>query len=52
MVALSSVDGRVVWGTAVEGSCCGEATVANDVVFGAGFAGMVRGCDATSGDEV
>ena len=52
MVALSASDGRVRWSTPVEAFFSGGATVANDVVFGAGLDGIVRGFAIDDGREV
>jgi outer membrane protein assembly factor BamB len=51
MVALRASDGSVRWRTEVETFFSGGATVANDVVFGAGLDGMVRAFDCTTGLE-
>jgi outer membrane protein assembly factor BamB len=52
MVALDVATGAVRWRSAVDTFFCGGATVANDVVFGAGLDGIVRGFDTGSGREV
>jgi outer membrane protein assembly factor BamB len=52
MVALDARDGSVRWQTAVETFFAAGATVANDVVFGAGLDGIVRGFETTAGREV
>jgi outer membrane protein assembly factor BamB len=51
MVALRASDGNVRWRTAVETFFSGGATVANDVVFGAGLDGIVRAFDIATGEE-
>jgi outer membrane protein assembly factor BamB len=51
IVALRASDGNVRWRTAVETFFSGGATVANDVVFGAGLDGIVRAFDIATGEE-
>jgi outer membrane protein assembly factor BamB len=51
MVALRASDGNVRWRTAVETFFSGGATVANDVVFGAGLDGIVRAFNIATGEE-
>ncbi len=52
MVALNAGDGTVRWRTEVDTFFAAGATVANDVVFGAGLDGIVRGFAASSGEEI
>jgi len=52
MVALNASDGSVRWRTAVDTFFAAGATVANDVVFGAGLDGIVRGFDKATGAEI
>lgn len=52
MVALNAVDGAVRWRTPVDTFFAAGATVANDIVFGAGLDGIVRGFDTATGDEI
>jgi outer membrane protein assembly factor BamB len=51
MVALRASDGSVRWRTEVDTFFSGGATVASEVVFGAGLDGMVRAFDCTTGVE-
>ena len=52
MVALSVVDGSLRWRTPVDTFFCAGATVANDVVFGGGLDGVVRGFRTSTGEEI
>lgn len=52
MVALNAADGALTWSTPVDAIFVAGATVANDVVFGAGLDGLVRGFAAASGDQI
>ena len=52
MVALNAADGAVRWSTTVETFFAGGATVANEVVFGAGLDGLVRGFETATGHEI
>ena len=52
MVALSVLDGSQRWRTPVDTFFCAGATVANDVVFGAGLDGQVRGFHIATGEEI
>lgn len=52
MVALNAADGTVRWRIALETFFAGGATVANDVVFGAGLDGIVRGFSTARGEEI
>jgi glucose dehydrogenase len=52
MVALNAADGSPRWRTEVPTFFSGGATVANDVVFGAGLDGIVRGFDTVTGGEI
>jgi glucose dehydrogenase len=52
MVALNARDGAVRWQTEVPTFFSAGATVANDVVFGGGLDGIVRGFDTATGQEV
>lgn len=52
MIAINAVDGSITWQTEVPTFFCGGATVANDVVFGAGLDGIVRGFNIETGEEV
>jgi glucose dehydrogenase len=52
MVALHAADGSLRWRTEVPTFFSGGATVANDVVFGAGLDGVVRGFDTATGEEI
>ncbi len=51
MVALRASGGSVRWRTEVDTFFSGGATVASDVVFGAGLDGMIRAFDCTTGEE-
>lgn len=52
MVALDAATGEVKWQTEVPTFFAAGATVANDVVFGAGLDGVVRGFATETGEEV
>jgi glucose dehydrogenase len=52
MVALDAASGAIRWRTLVETFFAGGATVANDVVFGAGLDGIVRGFATATGKEI
>jgi glucose dehydrogenase len=52
MLALDARDGAVVWQTEVSTFFAGGATVANDLVFGAGLDGLVRAFAIATGEEV
>jgi len=52
MLALDARNGDVLWQTEVPTFVAGGATVANDLVFGAGLDGLVRAFAAATGDEV
>ena len=52
MVALDARNGDVLWQTDVPTFLAGGATVANDLVFGAGLDGLVRAFDSEMGEEV
>jgi glucose dehydrogenase len=52
MVALDAATGAVKWQTEVPTFFAAGATVANDVVFGAGLDGIVRGFDTSTGEEI
>jgi outer membrane protein assembly factor BamB len=52
MVALNVADGRMRWRTTVDTFFCGGATVANDLVFGAGLDGVARAFETERGREV
>lgn len=52
MVALNASDGSPRWQTDVPTFFAAGATVANDVVFGAGLDGIVRGFETATGQEV
>jgi alcohol dehydrogenase (cytochrome c) len=52
MVALNASDGSLRWRTTVDTFFAGGATVANDVVFGAGLDGQVRGFATATGQEI
>ncbi|HEU0116155.1 MAG TPA: PQQ-binding-like beta-propeller repeat protein [Thermomicrobiales bacterium] len=52
MVALNAASGAVRWSAPVGTFFAAGATLANDVVFGAGLDGVVRGFDASSGQEI
>ena len=52
MVALNATNGAVRWRTAVATFFVGGATIANDVVFGAGLDGVIHGFDTATGREI
>jgi glucose dehydrogenase len=52
MIALRASDGTVLWQTTVDTFFDGGATVANDVVFGSGLDGIVRGFATATGEEI
>src|SRR5690606_4107892 len=52
MIALDAATGEIKWETEVPTFFCAGATVANDVVFGSGLDGIVRGFDTGTGEEV
>lgn len=52
MVALNASNGSLRWQTEAPTFFAAGATVANDVVFGGGLDGILRGFDAASGLEV
>lgn len=52
MLALDARDGTVLWQTEVPTFFAGGATVANDLVFGAGLDGVVRAFATATGEEV
>lgn len=52
MVALDARDGSLIWRREVETFFAGGATVANDLVFGAGLDGIVRAFRTATGEEV
>lgn len=52
MAALDARDGSVRWRTEVAAFFAAGATVANDVVFGGGLDGLVRGFATASGEEL
>jgi glucose dehydrogenase len=52
MIAVDAATGEIKWETAVPTFFAAGATVANDVVFGAGLDGIVRGFATATGEEV
>ncbi len=52
MIAIDAATGDIKWETEVPTFFCAGATVANDLVFGAGLDGIVRGFDIATGEEV
>jgi outer membrane protein assembly factor BamB len=52
LVALHAADGSLKWSTPVDAIFVAGATVANDLVFGAGLDGVVRGFATASGEHV
>ncbi len=52
MVALDAADGSAKWSTRVDAIFVAGATVANDVVFGAGLDGLVRGFATATGEQI
>lgn len=52
MLALDARNGDVLWQTDLPTFVAGGATVANDLVFGAGLDGLVRAFATASGEEV
>jgi outer membrane protein assembly factor BamB len=52
MMALDAANGSVRWSTRVDAIFVAGATVANDVVFGAGLDGVVRGFATATGEQI
>ena len=52
LVALDARNGDVLWQTDIPTFFAGGATVANDLVFGAGLDGLVRAFAIATGEEV
>jgi outer membrane protein assembly factor BamB len=52
VLALDARDGAILWQTDVPTFLAGGATVANDLVFGAGLDGLVRAFKLATGEEV
>jgi outer membrane protein assembly factor BamB len=52
LVALNAADGSLKWSTDVNAIFVAGATVANDVVFGAGLDGLARGFSTTTGEQI
>lgn len=52
MVALNAADGSIKWRTEVPTFFSADATLANDLVFGGGLDGIVRGFEIETGTEV
>jgi outer membrane protein assembly factor BamB len=52
MAALDATTGEVVWEVDTPTAMYGAASVVNDVVFGAGLDGVVRGYNTANGEQV
>lgn len=52
MTAIDARDGTIRWQTSIDTFFSAGTTVADDVVFGAGLDGVVRGFTASSGEEI
>jgi outer membrane protein assembly factor BamB len=52
VVAIDATDGHIVWDVTLEGDLLGAATVVNDLVFTANFAGRIFALDRATGATV